>query len=164
MTTEFSIRRTDDELHFRVVAKYPVIFRCLLPAFLAAVVALVFHKAVSPVALVAAILAGGTICILPLRDKFSELLANNLEFIARGRFGRQNVRTKTISRVDIRGFVYKKSDLTEPIGRPPGLYAQRALSGTCVLAYINPRQCDEAIEAIYERFPEMRVSAPFERR
>ena len=163
MTTEFNIRRTDTELHIRVVMKYPVILRCLLPAFLAAVVGFVFYKALSPVALAAAIIAGGTIGILPLRDKSSELLANNFEFIARGRFGRQYVLTKTIPRVDIRGFVYKKSDLTEPIGRPPGLYAQRGLSSTCVLAYINGRQCDEVLEAIYGRFPEMRASAPFER-
>ena len=164
MTTEFSIRRTDNELHFRVVTKYPVILRCLLPAFLAAVVGLVFHKAVSPVALAAAIIAGGTIGILPLRDKFSELLANNFEFIARGRFGRQRVLTKTIPRADIRGFVYKKSDLTEPLGRPPGLYATRAFSTTCILGHLNEEQCNEAVEAIYKRFPEMRASAPFERR
>ncbi len=161
MTTEFNIRRTDTELHIRVVVKYPVILRYLLPAFLAAVVGFVFYKDVSPVALAAVIIAAGTIGILPLRNKPAELRASNFEFVAQYRFGRQRYTTKAIPRADILGFKYKKSDLTEPIGRPRGLYAVRAHFNTCILAYIDEKQCDEAVEAIYERFPEMRVTAPF---
>jgi hypothetical protein len=163
MTTEFNIRRTDTELHIRVVVKYPVILRYLLPAFLATITGLVFYKDGSPVALASVIIAGGAIGILPLRDRSSELLANNFEFIGRGRFGMQYNRAKVIPRADILGFKYKKSDLTEPIGRPRGLYAVRAHFSTCILAYIDEKQCNEAVEAIYERFPEMRASAPFER-
>ena len=156
MATEFNIRRTDTELEIRVVVKYPVILRFLLPAFLAAIAGFFFYKFVDPAVLASTIITGITIGILALRNKPSELLANNFEFVARSRFGRQYVTTKIISRADILGFKCKKSDFTEPIGRPRGLYAVRAFSSTCVLAYIDERQCAEVLEAIYERFPDMK--------
>ncbi len=161
MATEFNIRRTDTELQIRVVARYPVILRFLLPAFLAAIAGFSFYKFVDPVVMSVAIIAGVAIGILALRSKPSELLANNFEFVARSRFGRQYITTKVISRVDILGFKYKKSDLTEPIGRPRGLYVVRPYFSTCILAYIDGKQCDEVVEAIYERFPEMKAGAPF---
>ena len=164
MTTEFSIRRTDNELHFRVVTKFSIVLRWFLPLFLAAILALLFAKPFSPGIFIMVILAAVLVGAFALRNRFSDLQVNNFEFVARVPVADRYRITRVIPRADIDGFKYKKSDFTEPFGRPRGLYATRAFSTTCILAYLDEEQCNEAVEAIYERFPEMRASAPFERR
>jgi hypothetical protein len=164
MTTEFAIRRTGDELHFRVVTKFSIVLRWFLPLFLAAILALLFARPFSPGIALIVIFAGIFIGAFVLRNRFSDLQVNNFEFVARVPFVDRYRATKVIPRADIVGFKCKKNDFTAPIGRPRGLYATRRLSTTCILAYLDEKQCNEAVEAIYERFPEMRESAPFERR
>jgi hypothetical protein len=160
MTTEFEIRRADNELHFHVVEKSSIILRWSVPVILAVVFGFVFSKQLAPAMVLIVAFGAGFIGVFALRNRFSDLQISNVEFVARGQFGgRYNV-LKVIPRADILGFTFKKHDFSAPIGRPRGLYAKRRFRSTCILAYLDENQCNETIETIYERFPEMRMTAP----
>ncbi|HET6180245.1 MAG TPA: hypothetical protein VFE61_25210 [Candidatus Sulfotelmatobacter sp.] len=42
---------------------------------------------------------------------------------------------------------------------PGGLYAGLKLGSTCILPYLDEKQTQAVIEAIYERFPDMLTAA-----
>lgn len=163
MTTEFEIRRTDDGLHFRVVTKFSIILRWIVPIFLAVVFGFAFLKQLPSAMPLIVAFGAGFIGLHALRNRFFDLQISNFEFVARGSFTDRYNTLKVISRADILGFEFKKHDFFAPIGRPCGLYAKRRWGSTCILAYLDEKQCNEAVETIYERFPEMRATAPFQR-
>jgi len=84
-----------------------------------------------------------------LRGASAELRATNVEFAARGNFGRQGSR---ITRVVCTGDV-RRLEFRDVAGQNSGLYAVTARSAQCILPFVDYRETMEIISAIEAKFP-----------
>jgi hypothetical protein len=105
--------------------------------------------------------------VLELRGTEVELRVDNLDFSSLGHApGGYN--PSTIPRADIDRLEFRKASGggDDPV-LPEGLYVEHRggvwNAATCVLPHLNEAQTEEAIEAIYRRFPDTGALAPGDR-
>jgi hypothetical protein len=84
-----------------------------------------------------------------VRGSVAELRATNVEFVAKGNFGRRGSRiTRIVCTGDVRRLEFR--DIT---GRHSGLYAVTARSAQCILPFVDYAETMEIIRAIEAKFP-----------
>jgi hypothetical protein len=122
--------------------------RILLSSFLAVIAFFVTESFVGNwswgVALIFGIGAFTTV-----RGSSAELRATNVEFVARGNFGRRGSR---VTRVVCTGHV-RRLEFRDITGQHSGLYAVTARTAQCILQSLDYAETMEIIQAIEAKFP-----------
>jgi hypothetical protein len=114
------------------------------------------HYAPVPIVIVVAVLGGILGYIEIIRQRSVQLRATNLEFqTTTGDFYRSRT---AIPRADIQSLEYREERGGPDHHEPAGLYADLKAGSKCILPYLNERQAQTAIGAIYKRFPDMPIA------
>lgn len=109
-----------------------------------------------PIVIVVAVLGGIFGYIEIIRQRTVQLSATNLEFqTTTGGFYRSRT---AIPRANIESLEYREESGGPDHYEPAGLYAGLRAGARCVLPYLDQRQTQTVIEAIYRRFPDMPIA------
>jgi hypothetical protein len=157
MATQFELRATPNGLV--VKSKMPQArLRALISGCVSAsVVALVAYRFVrAPIVIVVSVLGGIFGYMEIIRQRTVRLSATNLEFqTITGDFYRSRT---AIPRANIEALEYREERGGPEHSEPAGLYAELRAGSKCILPYLDERQTQAVIEAIYKRFPDMPIA------
>jgi len=121
-----------------------------------AVAIVAYHYAAAPILLVVVILGGIFGYFGVIRQRSMQLRASTLEFqTTTGDFFRSRT---SVPRADIESLEYREEKGGPDHYEPSGLYAELRAGSKCLLPYLNERQTQTVIEAIYRRFPDMPIA------
>jgi hypothetical protein len=148
MAATYEISQLRNGLRINVRKDMSLWGRILLSSFLAVIALIVTDSFVGNwswgVALIFGIGAFATI-----RGSSAELRATNVEFVARGNFGRRGSR---VARVVCTGDV-RRLEFRDIAGQHSGLYALTARSAQCILPFLDYAETTEIIQVIEAKFP-----------
>jgi hypothetical protein len=157
MATGFELRETPTELiaksRIQHAHTHAVFSGCVSAS---AITIVAYYYGSAPILLVVAILGGILGYFGVIRQRWMQLRAANLEFqTTTGNFFRS---CTAVPRADIESLEYREERGGPDQYEPAGLYAEVKVGSKCLLAYLDERQTQTVIEAIYRRFPDMPIS------
>ena len=156
MATQFELRETPSGLVVKSKLQHAHLYALLSGCVAASAVALVAYRYVpAPIVIVVAALGGIFGYIEIIRQRTVQLSAMNLEFqTTTGDFHRSRT---AIPRANIESLEYREEKGGPDHHEPAGLYAELRAGSKCILPYLDERQTQTVIEAIYRRFPDMPI-------
>ena len=125
----------------------------------AAVGLVAYHYVSFPIVAIVALLGGAFGYLEIMWQKTVELRATNLEFQTTGYFRGSYRSKRAVPRANIRLLKYRAESGGLDAYEPGGLYAGLKLGSACILPYLDEKQTQTVIEAIYKRFPDMLTTA-----
>lgn len=154
MATQFELRETPSGLVVKSKMQNAHLHALLSGCVATSVVALVAYRFVRPpIVIVVAALGGIFGYIEIIRQRRVQLSATNLEFqTTAGDFYRSRT---AIPRANIESLEYREERGGPDHYEPAGLYAELRAGSKCILPYLDERQTQTVIEAIYRHFPDM---------
>lgn len=154
MATQFALRETPSGLVVKSKMPHAHLHALLSGCIAASAVALVAYRyARVPIVIMVALLGGIFGYIEIIRQRTVQLSATNLEFqTITGNFYRSRT---AIARANIESLEYREQLGGADHYQSAGLYAESRAGSKCILPYLDERQTQTVIEAIYKRFPDM---------
>lgn len=159
MTAEVTFDSDDRELVVRVVTRPSIKRAALLSVVLAALSIAIGYSSVWWPALIVLALLVGLISFLALSlHRVAELRVSEFELVSKGHADRDYGSIRRVLGEQCDYLEYQEStDGPESSGHPEGLYAVVGRRSICLLPGLNEPQTANAIDRIYEAFPDYRL-------